>query len=739
MSDLVPGMRRVVCVTMFCVALAVALPASAGAAITDVFDADVSCSVQGDGVRFCGSSTPRSTVEAFDGVPIDVNAAFPPEPASGPDGPYPLVMLFHGYGGGKIGLGGMQEWLDRGYATFSMTDRGFRESCGSAASKSADPSGCADGFVRLIDNRYEVRDAQEFAGTLVDEGLVDPDAIGATGGSYGGGVSLALAALNDRMAMPNGSLVEWESPNGVPLHIAAAAPFITWSDLAYSLAPNGSTLDYVADAPYQGRFGVMKESLVSGLYFSGLAAPAFYAPEGTEPSADLIGWRNRLLAGEPYDGDPTAEGILDQITSNHSSYYIDDSVEPAPLLLANGFTDDLFPVDEMVRYYNRTRTNYPDAKLAMIAGEISGHPRSQGKSKVLDALAGARAEWFAHFLKDTVPEPPLRVTAFTQTCPGSAEAGGPFGARDWARLAKGEVRLDAADSSTIEPDGGSNSVAATFNPVTGGGACAQVSGDDLPGAATYRLDPAEGDGYTLLGSPTVIARFETSGTNSQVAARLLDVGPDNQETLVARGLWRPTSGSGKQVFQLHPNGWEFAPGHVAKLELLPADADDGPFGGYGRASDGQRDVIVSDLELRLPVRERPGAVPGVVKTAAPKKVPAGYELASDFAGLGSPGVHLRKGGLKLRGDKLLAAVKCPGKFDACTGGKLVVKRAGKGKSIRVAEGPFSLPGGETERVAASLSGRAKRYFKRHRGLRVEVSVKSAEGGGKDKQRRRAGR
>ena len=43
--------------------------------------------------------TARSTVKTFDGVPIDVRVAFPPEPASGPDGPYPLIMLFHGYAG----------------------------------------------------------------------------------------------------------------------------------------------------------------------------------------------------------------------------------------------------------------------------------------------------------------------------------------------------------------------------------------------------------------------------------------------------------------------------------------------------------------------------------------------------------------------------------------------------------------------------------------------------------------
>ena len=47
------------------------------------------------------------------------------------------MMMFHGYGGGKLGLDAMHRWLDRGYAAFSMTDRGFRESCGSAASQAA--------------------------------------------------------------------------------------------------------------------------------------------------------------------------------------------------------------------------------------------------------------------------------------------------------------------------------------------------------------------------------------------------------------------------------------------------------------------------------------------------------------------------------------------------------------------------------------------------------------------------
>src|SRR4051794_4334585 len=180
-------LRRTIAVVAAMAASFMAVPA-AQAEITSVFtDAipgsgaaatPVSCTVldglgtgqqpSDEGVRFCGSTSPRSTVKTFDGVPIDVNVAFPKAPDVGDDGPYPLMGIFHGYAGSKLGLGSMRRWLNQGYAVFSMTTRGFGQSCGSQASQSADPTGCANGYVRLMDTRYEVRDAQELIGELVD-------------------------------------------------------------------------------------------------------------------------------------------------------------------------------------------------------------------------------------------------------------------------------------------------------------------------------------------------------------------------------------------------------------------------------------------------------------------------------------------------------------------------------------------------------------------------------------------
>ena len=97
--------------------------------------------------------------------------------------------------------------------------------------------------------------------------------------------------------------------------------------------------------------------------------------------------------------------------------------------------------------------------------------------------------------------------------------------------------------------------------------CRSVDAVDDPGAATYRLPAAAGAGYTLMGSPTAVAKLSSSGEFPQIAARLWEVAPDGTQTLVTRAVYRPTDAR-RQVFQLHPNGWHFAAGHVPKLELL---------------------------------------------------------------------------------------------------------------------------------------------------------------------------
>ncbi len=591
--------------------LAVPLAAPARAAVVaSVFDGRLPCVVTG-GVQFCeGSATTR--VETWDGVPLDVNVTLPP---SDMEGPFPLIVDIHGWGIGKT-PGAQTSRALAGYVVLSYSARGFQQSCGVAASRASDPSltdpdVCVKrGWIRLADARYEIRDTQYLAGVLADEGLVVPDKVGVTGASYGGGQSMILAALRNRTMLPDGTLVPWTSPLGKPMEIAAAAPIVPWTDLAESLTPTGRTLDYSTDNAYPRRAGIQKQSWVELLYGTGVNT-GYYAPAGADPDADLTRWNARLAQGEPYDGDPLLEDALDEITAHHSAYYIDDSIPPAPLFIYNAWTDDLFPGDEALRFYTRTRAHHPGAEIALHLAAGFGHPRANLGAGNLVALILQVDAFFARHLLGAGDPAPAPITTYTQGCAGVTTELGPFTAETWEALRPGEVRFTSPAAQQFDQTGNPD-VAAQLDPAAGP-PCRTLPAADDPASANYTLPAATGAGYTLMGAPLVVADLDVSGNFAQVVARLWDVAPDGTQTLVTHHLYRPRSDDGTQVFQLHPNGWRFAAGHAPKLELLGRSAP------YGRASTGAFTVTVTNLELRLPVLETPDGA--TVQAPAPAVEP----------------------------------------------------------------------------------------------------------------------
>lgn len=177
------------------VAVGLLAPASAWAApITSVLAGDIvsgagiPCTTQSDGTRVCFGTYDNGTGDtdlrpkSSDGTPLSIYVTLPPAPVSGSDGPYPLIAQSHGWGEPTTGPDGTQyygptgdAWAKAGYAVVQLVARGFGDSCGSAASRLADPTGCANGYIRLDDERYEARDAQDAIGLLVDEGIADPN------------------------------------------------------------------------------------------------------------------------------------------------------------------------------------------------------------------------------------------------------------------------------------------------------------------------------------------------------------------------------------------------------------------------------------------------------------------------------------------------------------------------------------------------------------------------------------
>jgi hypothetical protein len=578
------------------------------------------------------------TVTTWDGVPLDTTVTLPSASARG----RPLVAEIHGFGNSKSEYldpsstaytDNAYGWARAGYGVLTYTARGLWGSCGTPESRLTNPLACARGYIHLADVRFEVRDTQTLIGRLVDEGVADANAIGVTGDSYGGGQSLMLAALRDRVMLPDGQLAPWRSPAGASLRIAAAAPVIPWTDLAYAAAPNGRTLTYAVTPPGvdYSPVGVEKATFVNGIFAAAQFATGpgqpvgqpfvpgrpmgFLAPPGVDPGADVAHWVTRTDQGEPYD-DPGAAAIVDQLERYHSAYYLDASVPPAPLFVASGFTDDLFPVDEALRFANRTAARYPRSPMSMLFGDL-GHQRSANKPAERAALITSIHAWFDHYLRGGA-QPALGVAAYAETCPHGVASRGPFRAASFARLAAGEVRFASGGAQTISWPGGNPQIGAALDPVASGDSCATTASDAEPGTASYRLPTPRGP-FTLIGAPTITARLTGSGSTgiTQIAGRLWDVGPDGNQTLIARGGYRPHDGA--NVWQLHPGAWRFAPGHVPKLELLGGDPP------FARPSNGAFTLQVRGLRLSLPVRERPDC--RTVRPVSRPPLPAGQRYA----------------------------------------------------------------------------------------------------------------
>ena len=237
--------------------------------------------------------------------------------------------------------------------------------------------------------------------------------------------------------------------------------------------------------------------------------------------------------------------------------------------------------------------------------------------------------------------------------------------------------------------------------------------------ATYRLPAAAGSGYTLLGSATVIAKISSPTANSEMAARLLDVDPNGTETLVARQLFRPQVGTARQVFQLHPSGHLFAPGHVAKLELLPSDAggnDAQQLRARRERPGGHHGFEASTCACRCSTD--PGAAGGQVTAAPALPLPCGMAIAPQFSSDSYLRATLGDGKLRFKGRTGKVPVDSAPGLNPC---QVQIKLLGSGKASGrsakkqkknakvLGRGGAKIPGGQsaTREAEAQQAGRGR--------------------------------
>ena len=545
-----------------------------------------------DGVLFCPTSDDTQRVASWDGVPLDVDVTLP---ATG-DGPFPTIVMMHGWGGTKTSFErhspddgyGNVHYAQQGYAVVTYSARGWGRSCGALDSRTS--PACDRGWIHLADQRYEERDTQHLLGLLVDQGVTRASGIGVTGVSYGGIQTLNLARLRNRVRLEDGSFAPWRSPNGTPLAIRAGYARWPGSDMTYALQPNGRFTDFRTprrnDAIRPG--GVNKKSFNDGLYALGVVG-GFYEPPGGPFNADITAWKMLSDRGEPERQDALRVGK--ELTAFHS--WMGLSGASAALIVQNGWTDDLFPAPEALRVY-RTFKAAPGARLSLQLGDL-GHQRGSNDPAMTAAMTAQANSFFDFYLKGQGRAPRHgSVLAYTQTCPGYAPMAR-FRAENWERLHPQSVAMRHRGALRMSSRGGDPATGAAVDPIAGGGnACATVPAQRASGTATIRRRFRKP--FTLLGMPTVESRIRTKGRGGLIAARLWDV-HRGQQLLVSRGVYRLRDNQrGSIVFQLFGNGWKFLKGHTAKLELLGSDPN------YLRTSNFKFSVRLERTRVELPGR-----------------------------------------------------------------------------------------------------------------------------------------
>ncbi|WP_180850545.1 acetylxylan esterase [Bacillus sp. UMB0893] len=156
----------------------------------------------------------KARYKGIDGTPVHSYFILPRERNE----TLPCLIRFHGYGGTKGTPAQYMHWLIQGYAVLAVDCR----SHGETGDESDYTIGSAGSWATqgLLDKKeyyyYKVfTDAKRAVDFVINRPEIDPDRVGIIGASFGGGISLAVAALDHR---PN--LVIADVPNMCNIELA---------------------------------------------------------------------------------------------------------------------------------------------------------------------------------------------------------------------------------------------------------------------------------------------------------------------------------------------------------------------------------------------------------------------------------------------------------------------------------------------------------------------------------------
>ncbi|MEU7822179.1 alpha/beta fold hydrolase [Catellatospora sp. NPDC049133] len=479
----------------------------------------------------------------------------------------PALLLAHGFGGTKESVAlDAQDLAGLGYAVLTWTAQGF---------------GASTGQIHLNSPDYEVRDAQRLLDHLAKRDDIQLDAagdprVGVLGGSYGGALSLLLAAQDKR--------------------VDAIVPMITWNDLGKSLfAQSAATTDdgvfkqawagvFFSSGLSGGRGGggagaLDLESLGAGggAQGDGAGAPANVNPQCGRWAADICETYLRVAAAGRLDAASREQlaqrspaGVLNQIK--------------APTLLIQGLADSLFPLSEADANARGIAANGTPVRVAWFTG---GHDGGDGPQSDSDRLKFLTAQWFDHYLKGNGAAPAnsftySRITGLDAVDRGTMATG--YQVTDYPGLTGGgtvQVPVSGGPRTVANPPNGTPAALSSL-PGTGSGALSSfVNGvvSDLPGQhARFDSAPLE-QSVSVVGTPTVTIRAASPTGEAVLFVKLYDVDPNGSAAL-SMGLIAPVrlTGLPKSIDQAQPVQVtlpgivrEFEAGHRVRVTIATAD------------------------------------------------------------------------------------------------------------------------------------------------------------------------
>ena len=420
---------------------------------------------------------------------------------------------------------------------------------------------------------------------------------------------MELAFLNNKIREPDGKLVPGGAPTASRMSIAAAYPRWPWSDLVDALLPNGRFLDTQV-APLKQSLnpvGVPIQSYVAGPLSRSATSTGLLLRRraASTPCTNARREHHAELRLPPGRTAPVAaaKAALNSTYHFHDGYaigFVPSHSTPAPLLIQNGWTDDLFPPEQALRVYNylrsRVRQGLPGRASSSATSATAAAPNKAATNLY---FSNQGCGFFAAHLKGGPARPGSGIG--DRVHPDLSEDDAGRRAVHRRELARDPERASSRSAGRpprrSPPPVASSSVAQAFDPIAGtSDSCKTITRTNESNVATYQRDGDE-ELHDARAAEDHRQRRRDGAVRPDRRPALGHLADGQQQRLITRGVYSlRTNQTGKITFQLHGNGYRFAPGHIVQLELLGKDSP------YYQAGNFPVSINVSKLTVSLPTK-----------------------------------------------------------------------------------------------------------------------------------------